>query len=80
MVFTKVGNDDGTLHVEYYESNLHKEGCVDLTLSNPADAEKIHDEDTVEIPGVCDCVSGEEVDIVVHHPDCTEDIVHANIT
>lgn len=78
MVFTKVGNENDMLHVEYYESRLHREGFVDLKLADPTDAEKLHDDDTLEIPGVCDCHSGDEVTIVVHHPDDTIDEVRAS--
>ncbi len=78
MVLTKVGNEEDILHVEYYETKLHKEGCVELRLSNPSDAEKLHDEDTVEVIGVCDCHSGDQVTIVVHHPDDTVDEIQAN--
>lgn len=78
MVLTKVGSESDILHVEYYETKLHKEGCVELKLSNPTDAGKLHAEDTVEVLGVCDCHHGDEVTIVVHHPDHTVEEIHAN--
>ena len=78
MVFTKVGSDSGILHVEFYESTLKKEGMIDLTLTDPADCAKVHDDDTLDIPGIQDCVPGETMTIIVHHPDHTVDEIRAN--
>ncbi|MCH7958886.1 MAG: hypothetical protein IID08_02075 [Candidatus Hydrogenedentes bacterium] len=78
MVFTKVGSDSGILHIKYYETTLKKEGMVDFTLTNPADGAKFHDDDTLDIPGIQDCVPGEEMTIIVHHPDHSVDEIRAN--
>lgn len=77
MVFTKVGNDHDTLHISYYETTLHKQGVVDLMLENPADCAKIHQDDVVDIPGLTDAMPGEDMTILVHHPDQTTEELHA---
>lgn len=79
MVLTKVDTDSQNhVRVEYYETEHHKEGFIELTLSDPADVGKLHDDDTYEIPGVCSCSSGQEVTIVIHHSDETVEKVRAN--
>ena len=77
MVFTKVGNENNTLHVTYYETALEKEGILDLRLTNPGDRSKIHDDDTVDIVGIHDCIPGDQVTVVIHHRDHTIDEVNA---
>lgn len=78
MVFMKIGSDSAILHVEYYESTLKKEGMVEFTLNDPADRSKVHDGDTLDIPGIQDCTPGEAMTIIVHHPDHTVDEIRAN--
>lgn len=78
MVFTKVGNDAGVLHVSYYETTLKKEGVIDFALQDPSDGAKVHDDDTLEVPGIQDCTPGETVTIIVHHPDHSVEEIRAN--
>lgn len=75
MVMTIVGNDRDTLHISYYETTLKIQGIIDLTLADPADREKIQDDDTVDIEGLHHCVPGDMVTLVLHHSDnVTEEI------
>ena len=75
MVMTIVGNDRDKLHIAYYETTLKKQGIIELTLADPADHEKIHDDDTVDIKGLHHCVPGDTVTLVLHHSDnATEEI------
>lgn len=69
MVLTHVESEQDVLHIAYYETSQHKEGFVDLTLSNPSDKSKLHEGDTFDIPEPDACLSGAPVTIVVHHPD-----------
>ncbi len=78
MVFTKVGTEEGVLHIIYYETTLKKEGVVDLALHDPTDCDKVHDDDTLDIPGLQDVVPGELVTIIVHHPDKSVEEIQAN--
>lgn len=78
MVFTKVGAEKSILHIIYYETTLKKEGVIDLSLHNPADRDKVHDDDTLDIPGIQDVVPGESVTIFVHHPDDSVEEIQAD--
>ena len=69
MVFTKVAADHNVLHIAYYETKLKKQGMVDLALENAADLSKIHDDDSFEVIGLHDCIPGDHVTLIVHHPD-----------
>lgn len=78
MVFTKVGAEHDVLHVTYYETALSRQGIVDLTIDDSNEVSKIHEDDTVEIVGLSECVPGDEVTVVVHHPDDTIDEIAAH--
>jgi aconitase A len=77
MVLTHVESDHDHLHITYYETNLHKEGLIELTLTNPADRSKVHAYDTVDIEDVDNFFPGKPVVLTVHHPDGRTDQVSA---
>jgi aconitate hydratase len=80
MVMTHVESDHEILHIAYYETGVGKEGSVDLTLANPSDCTKLHGDDTVNIPDVEACGSGDPVTITLTHADgSTEEIVARHI-
>lgn len=77
MVLTHVESDHGTLHISYYEPDVHKEGVIELQLTNPDDESKVHDDDTVEIDSVADFFPGQPCTVTIHHTDNTTDEVQA---
>lgn len=77
MVMAIVGNDRDKLHVSYYETTLKKQGTIELTLSDPADQTKIHQDDTVDIEGLYNCVPGDTVTLVLHHSNNATEIIEA---
>lgn len=78
MVLTKVGRESDTLHIDYYETRLGKQGMLDLTIVDHSDLAKIHDDDTFDIVGLPDCRSGDRVTLVIHHPDHTVEEIQAD--
>jgi len=77
MVLTHVESDQDILHFSYYETDLHKEGILELTLVDPADRRKIHDDDICDVEDPIACCPGQPVTLVIHHPDGTEDTCSA---
>lgn len=78
MVFSKVGRESNTLHIEYYETKLRKQGVLDLTVADHLDVEKIHDDDTIDFVGLHDCQPGDQVTLIIHHPDDSVEEVRTN--
>jgi aconitate hydratase A / 2-methylisocitrate dehydratase len=52
-----------------HEANLKKQGVLALTFADPADYEKIHADDTVDVVGLAELAPGKPVTVVVHHAD-----------
>ena len=77
MVIAHVENDEDVLHVAYYETDLHKEGFIDLRLTNPADTSKNCEDDVFDIPEPDRCKAGAPVTIVVHHHDGATEHIRA---
>lgn len=63
-----------------HETNLKKQGMLPLTFADPADYEKIQEEDRIAIVGLAQFAPGKPLDIVVTHTDGSEDRFHANHT
>ena len=63
-----------------HESNLKKQGMLPLTFANPADYDKVQEEDTVDILGLTSLAAGKPVEIVLHHKDGGIDKIGANHT
>lgn len=75
MVHAHVERDGSGLHVSYYDVDHHKEGAMELHFLNPADSQKVHDNDKVEILDLTDAKPDAPVTVHVEHPDGTsEDI------
>jgi aconitate hydratase len=55
-----------------HETNLKKQGMLPLTFANPADYEKVREDDRVDVLGLTSLAPGKDVEIVLHHADKTE--------
>lgn len=77
MVLSHVESDHDHLHITYYETCCHREGLIELTLTDPADSTKVHAYDTIDIEDVDEFFPGHPVTLTVHHPDGGTDEIHA---
>jgi aconitate hydratase len=50
-----------------HETNLKKQGMLPLTFENPADYEKIREDDRISIIGLKDLAPGQPVQVILHH-------------
>jgi aconitate hydratase len=58
-----------------HESNLKKQGVLPFTFANPADWDKVREDDRISITGLKDLAPGKPVKATLHHKDGkTEDI------
>jgi aconitate hydratase len=60
-----------------HETNLKKQGILPLTFANPADYEKVQEDDKVSVLGLKDLAPGKEVTVVFKHKDGSEDKIQA---
>ena len=56
-----------------HESNLKKQGLLALTFQNPADYDRIHEDDRVSLLGLAGMAPGKPVECLVTHGDGTTD-------
>lgn len=56
-----------------HETNLKKQGLLGLTFVNPADYEKVRQDDKVDIKGLDTMAPGKNLTVVLRHSDGTED-------
>ncbi len=61
-----------------HESNLKKQGLLALTFSDPADYERIREDDRISLTGLRDLAPGKPVTCVVRHSDGTSDTLSLN--
>jgi hypothetical protein len=61
-----------------HETNLKKQGMLPLTFADPADYEKIRENDRVSLAGLADLAPGRPVTMLVKHADGTADEVLLN--
>jgi aconitate hydratase len=61
-----------------HETNLKKQGMLALTFANPADYDKIQEDDTIDILGLVSFTPGVPLKIVLHHSDGSVDEILAN--
>jgi aconitate hydratase len=52
-----------------HETNLKKQGMLGLTFVNPADYDKIRQDDTIDITGTDTFAEGKNLNVVLHHAD-----------
>ncbi len=63
-----------------HETNLKKQGMLALTFADPADYDKILEDDTFDILGLDDFRPGVPLQVVLHHGDGTQDTIEVNHT
>jgi aconitate hydratase len=63
-----------------HETNLKKQGMLALTFANPADYDKIQEDDTLDIVGLTDFAPGKPLTLVLHHAGGATDEIKANHT
>ncbi|WP_080240058.1 aconitate hydratase [Spirosoma rigui] len=63
-----------------HETNLKKQGMLALTFANPADYDKVQEDDTIDIEGLTEFTPGRPLEIVLHHADGTTDEFMVNHT
>ncbi|GAB3971022.1 aconitate hydratase [Spirosoma terrae] len=63
-----------------HETNLKKQGMLALTFANPADYDKILEDDVIDIEGLTEFAPGRPLEIVLHHADGTTDEFLVNHT
>ena len=56
-----------------HESNLKKQGLLALTFSDPADYDKVREDDRVSLTGLKDLAPGKPVDCILQHADGTSE-------
>ncbi|MEM7655015.1 MAG: aconitate hydratase [Bacteroidota bacterium] len=62
-----------------HETNLKKQGMLGLTFANPADYDKIQEDDTFDLL-ISDFAPGKQIKVVVHHRDGSSDEFMTNHT
>ena len=63
-----------------HETNLKKQGMLALTFDNPADYDKVQEDDSIDIDGLTEFAPGRSLEIVLHHADGTTDSFPVNHT
>ncbi len=63
-----------------HQTNLKKQGMLALTFANPADYDKVRQDDTVSIQGFESFAPGKQLTIVLDHADGTQDKFAVNHT
>jgi aconitate hydratase len=63
-----------------HETNLKKQGMLGLTFANPADYDKIQEDDSVDIVGLADFAPGKPLKVVLNHADGSTDEFEVNHT
>ena len=56
-----------------HESNLKKQGLLALTFQNPADYDRMREDDRISLVGLADMAPGRPVDCIVVHADGSEE-------
>jgi aconitate hydratase len=61
-----------------HETNLKKQGILPLTFADPADYDRVREDDQVALTGLRDLAPGRPVRMVLTHADGTSDVVMLN--
>ncbi|HJQ93128.1 MAG TPA: aconitate hydratase, partial [Candidatus Thermoplasmatota archaeon] len=63
-----------------HETNLKKQGMLPLTFANPADYERVQEDDRVAILGLAQMAPGKTLDVELRHKDGKVDRIQAKHT
>lgn len=63
-----------------HETNLKKQGMLALTFDNPADYDKIKEDDTFDIIGLTELAPGKPLTVRINHADGSSDDITVNHT
>jgi aconitate hydratase len=63
-----------------HESNLKKQGMLPLTFANPADYDKVREDDLVDIVGLASLAPGQQLTVKLTHSDGTTESFPVNHT
>ncbi|WP_297336304.1 aconitate hydratase [Algoriphagus sp.] len=63
-----------------HETNLKKQGMLALTFDNPADYEKVLEDDSIDIVGLDSFAPGKSLQVILHHADGSSDTITVNHT
>lgn len=63
-----------------HETNLKKQGMLGLTFANPADYDKVQEDDSIDIVGLTEFAPNKQLTVVLNHADGTKDEVKVNHT
>ncbi|MDA3956648.1 aconitate hydratase [Oceanispirochaeta sp.] len=60
-----------------HETNLKKQGLLALTFKNPEDYEKVQEEDSISLTGVCNLAPSSSIQVILSHKDGSIETVTA---
>ncbi len=63
-----------------HETNLKKQGMLPLTFANPADYDKIREDDKISIKGLSEFAPGKPLTLVIKHSDGSQETAQLNHT
>jgi aconitate hydratase len=63
-----------------HETNLKKQGMLAFTFANPADYDKVQEDDTLDLLGLTSFAPGKQMTLVLNHKDGSKDEVLLNHT
>ena len=63
-----------------HETNLKKQGMLGITFADPADYDKVQEDDTIDIQGLTSFAPGKQLTVVLHHKDGSSDSFAVNHT
>jgi len=63
-----------------HETNLKKQGMLAITFANPADYEKIREDDSIDILGLTSFAEGKQLTMVLNHSDGSSEQIALNHT
>ncbi|MHB2150175.1 aconitate hydratase [Calditrichota bacterium LG25] len=61
-----------------HETNLKKQGILALTFADPADYDKIQEDDVIDVIDLVEFTPGKPLTLIARHADGTEDVIKAN--
>ena len=61
-----------------HETNLKKQGMLALTFANPADYDKIKEDDTIDLTDLTEFAPAKPLTLLIHHNDGSQDTIKAN--